>query len=161
MSDEERPKRSWSEIDRMRDGKVRRDERRPKGKAAEARARSATDQYLKELGDGLFAKGKRGGAAGDALAKTVLDARGSPDFDTHCHAYLDEVGPPGDAVLISAFLDARETKIRVDALHSLATQIDSGLEIERGLRSQVRALADGLDDALAEAAEDVLAKLES
>ena len=159
MEDDDRPKRSWSEIDRMRDGKVPRDERRPKGRAAEARARGATDQYLKKLDETLFAAGGRGGSSGDALGKAVFDARGSAEFDGCCRAYLDEIGPPADAALISAFLDARDKAIRVEALRALGAQIDAGLEPERGLRNQVRALADELDDTLAEAAEDVLAKL--
>ena len=54
-----------------------------------------------------------------------------------------------------------DTEIRVAALASLATLLETGVQIERGLRNQVRALADDLDDALAEAAEDVLAKLPS
>ena len=156
MGDDERPKRSWSEIDRMRDGKVPRDERRPKGRAAEARARGATDQYLKKLDETIFAAG---GRAGDTLGKAVLDARGSADFDGCCRAYLDEIGPPADPSLISAFLDAHDNQIRVAALAALGVQIDAGLEPERGLRNQVRALADDFDDALAEAAEDVLAKI--
>ena len=154
MSDDERPKRSWSEIDRMRDGAVRRDERRPKGPAAEARARGATDQYLKKLDATLFAAGKRGGSAGDPLGKAVFDARGSADFDARCRVYLDEVGPPADASLISAFLDAHEKQIRVEALVALSAQVDAGLEPERGLRDRVRVLADDFDDALAAAAED-------
>ena len=104
MSDDERPKRSWSEIDRMRDGVARRDERRPKGRAAEARARGATDQYLKKLDATLFSADKRGASADDPFGKAVFDARGSSEFDTRCRAYLEEVGPPADGALISAFL---------------------------------------------------------
>lgn len=143
----------------MRDDAQRREERRPRGRAAEALARNATDQYLKKLDATVFAAGKRGGGAGEALGKAVLDGRGSPDFDTHCRAYLDELGPPADASLISAFLDARDTRIRVEALAALGVQIDAGLKPERALRNQVHALADDFDDALAEAAEEVLAKL--
>jgi hypothetical protein len=159
MSDDERPKRSWSEIDRMRDGVARRDERRPKGRAAEARARGATDQYLKKLDATLFAAGKRGASADDPFGKAVFDARGSSEFDTHCRAYLEEVGPPADAALISAFLDAHDKQICVEALVALGAQVDAGLDAERGLRNRVRALADDFNDALAAAAEDVLAKL--
>ena len=53
---DERPRRSWREIDQMRDGSRGRsgDERRPRGAAAEARAKAATQQYLKHA-DELFA----------------------------------------------------------------------------------------------------------
>ena len=159
MNHDDRPKRSWSEIDRMRDGARRREERGPRGEAAQARARGATEQYLKKLDATVFATGKRGGAGGDALGKTLLEARGSGDFDDHCRSYLDAVGVPTDLGILSALLDARDNAIRVAALDALAVQIDAGASPERGLSNQVRALADDFDDALAEAAEDVLAKL--
>ena len=141
----------------MRDGARRPDERRPKGRAEEARARSATDQYLKKLGTTLFSGEGSGG--GPEQRQAVLDARGAADFDTRCRAFLDEVGVPADAALISAFLDARDVQIRVEALRGLLALVDRGLEPERALRNQVRTLADDFDDGLAEAAEDVLAKL--
>lgn len=145
----------------MRDGSARREERGPRGAAAQARARGATEQYLKKLDTTVFAKGKRGGAEGDALGKALLEARGGADFDDRCRAYLDAVGAPADLGMISALLDARDKAVRVRALQALAAQVDAGASPERGLRNQVRALADDFDDALAEAAEDVLAKLSS
>ena len=162
MSEDDRPKRSWSEIDKLRDGTARREERRPRGKAAEARAQNATEQYLKQAGSALFSEGKRGGAEGDALAKAVLEAHGSPDFDAACAAYLEDQGPPEDERLIGALLDARDPEIRTAALRGLEAALDGGrFEPERALRNRVRGLAEELDDRIAEAAEDVLAKLSS
>ena len=162
MSDDERPKRSWSEIDKLRDGTARREERRPRGKAAEARARGATEQYLKQADTALFAEGKQGGTEGDALAKAVLEAHGSSEFDAACTAYLEAQGPPQDERLIGALLDARANEIRAAALRGLETALAGGrFEPDRALRNRVRGLADDLDDLVAEAAEDVLAKLSS
>ena len=70
--DDERPRRSWREIDRMRDGSGHRpDERKPRGKAAEARSRQAAQTYLKQI-DGLFAQ-DGGGAESERLARLWLE----------------------------------------------------------------------------------------
>lgn len=161
MSEEDgdRPRRSWAEIDRMRDRpRERRDERRPRGKAAEARARSATDQYLKKLDRTLFAASS--GAPGDEPGRRVLDALGSAELDDACRAYLNEVGLPRETAICSAFLDAHGRELRIAALRSLEAELEAGrVELAGGLLRQVRMLADELDDELAEAAEDVLAKM--
>lgn len=159
--DDDRPRRSWAEIDRLRDRpRERSDERRPRGKAAEARARSATDQYLKKLDKTVFAAGAQGGQSGNEHARQVLDALGTPGLDEACRAHLDAVGPPREASLISAFLDARDRALRIAALRALEAELAAGrLTLTGGLLRQVRMLSDDLDDELAEAAEDVLAKM--
>ena len=157
--DGDRPRRSWAEIDRMRDRpRERRDEGRPRGKAAEARARSATDQYLKKLDRTLFAASSE--APGGEPAQRVLDALGSAGLDDACRAYLNDRGPPRETAICSAFLDARDRELRIAALRSLEAELGAGrIELVGGLLRQVRMLADELDDELAEAAEDVLAKM--
>jgi len=161
VSDEDdRPRRSWAEIDKLRDRpRSRSEERRPRGKAAEARARSATDQYLKKLDRTLFA-GTQGGRPGDPHVRRVLDALGSPGLDDACRSYLNEVGSPREAALISAFLDARDRAVRIAGLRALEEALAAGsIEPSAGLRRQVRMLAEDLDDALAEAAEDALGRM--
>jgi len=155
----ERPKRSWREIDQLRDGTRRRsDEPRPRGRAAEARAKRATEEYVKSL-DGLFAK-DTGGAEGDRLAEAIRDAHGSPGLAEACHAYLDALGIPLDPALLSLFLDAPESHLIREALRGLtAGQAEGGLEISGGLRSQLRMLAEDSDDEIAEAAEALLESL--
>jgi hypothetical protein len=151
----ERPKLSWSELDKRRDKpRSRTPERAPRGAAAEARARSATKSYLAKLDGQLFAK--KGGGAGK-LADAVRDARGTPALTDACRRYMEELGPPRDAALIGAFLDAPDRELRAAALASLADEIAAGrLAPTAGLRSQLRVLADGPDDALAEQAEEIL-----
>lgn len=158
--DGERPRRSWAEIDRLRDRpRTRREERAPRGPAATARAQAATQQYLHEIDRKLFAKrGARGGAEGARLAEAVRAALGTPGLTDACRAYLDALGPPGDPALLAAFLDARDRGLQLAALAALAEGVGAGrIAPGAGLRAQLRTLAEGLDDALAEAAEDVLA----
>src|SRR5690606_8625829 len=92
---DERPRLSWSEIDRLRDRpRARRDERTPRGPAATARARAATRQYLASIDEKLFAKGAPGGARGAQLAAAVRAAQGTPGLADACRAYLEALGAP-------------------------------------------------------------------
>ncbi len=155
----DRPKLSWAEIDRRRDKPRERSEQRPRGAAAEARSREATSQYLKKLDKHLFAKGSNPSVE-ETLARTVRDAQGSPGLADACRAYLEQVGPPRDPALASAFLDAPDRELQLAALEALSEGLES--EAPRpsgGLRTQLRMLSEGMDDELAEAAETVLDKL--
>jgi hypothetical protein len=152
----ERPKLSWSELDKRRDKpRSHTSERRPRGAAAEARAASATQSYLKKLDQQLFAKGGKSATPRSRLADVVRDALGTPGLDDACRAYLAEVGPPADAALVAAFLDARDREIRLAALGALTGE--DRVALTSGLRSQLRVLAEGADDELAERAEEILA----
>jgi len=150
--DDERPKRTWREIDQMRSGaRVDRGEGRPRGKAEEARAAEAAKAYLKQA-DGLFSSPR-----GEALAKDLRDAHGSKGFDAACHAYRDELGMPVDVALLSLFLDVGEVALLADALESLLQLArGDGLEASSGLRTQLRLLSEHGDDNVAGAAEDLL-----
>jgi len=154
----ERPRRSWSEIDKLRDKpRSRSDERRPRGAAAEARSRAATQQYLKKLGDHLFAKPGSGGSVAERHAEAVRAALGTPALADACRAYLDAHGAPADAALLSAFLDSGDRALQLAALGALGEALGAGrIALGPGLRAQLRTLAGGLDDELAEAAEAAL-----
>lgn len=150
---DERPRKSWREIDRARDGTAHGSvERRPRGAAAEARSRQATKQYL-EKAQGLFAN-DRGGAAGEELARAVRDAHGSPDLPAACAAYRDSLGYPSDPGLASIFLDSGQRELVVGALEALAAGPSDAWTA--GLRSQLRLLAEDADDEVAGAADDLL-----
>lgn len=156
---DERPRRSWREIDQMRDRPGSRpDAQQPRGRAAEARAQAATQQYLKGL-DGLFKPGP-GGAEGERLARSVRDAHGTPEFTPACRAYRESLGLPQDPGLLALFLDAREPGLVAESLDALTALLESGrFEPGSGLRSQVRILTQDSDDAVAEAAEALLERL--
>lgn len=151
----ERPKLSWSELDKRRDKpRSRTPERAPRGPAAEARARTATKSYLAKLDGQLFAKK---GPAGSKLADAVRDALGTPGLTDACRSYLAEVGAPRDAALIAAFLDAGDTELQRIALAALAEEVAARRTTPTaGLRSQLRVLASGPDDELALRAEEIL-----
>ncbi len=153
--DGDRPRLSWREIDQLRDSARRRGpgERRPRGPAAEARAREAARQYLSAVDQKLFAGGGRAGE----LARSLREAHGTRALPEACRAFVAELGFPGDPSLLSLFLDAGEREIVTGALRRLAECLRAGdLRPGAGLRSQVRLLADDPDDEVAAAAEDVL-----
>jgi hypothetical protein len=154
---EERPRRSWREIDQMRDrASAPRDERRPRGAAAEARARTAAHAYLKRA-DQLFSAG-RGGAEGERLARAMREAQGTPALGAACAAYREAVGVPADPALLSLFLDSGERALVLDALRELGALRARGSALAGGLQSQVRLLAQAADDEIAESAEALLAR---
>jgi hypothetical protein len=122
-------------------------------------AAKAAQSYLKKLDQQLFAKGGDRAAAGNKLAGAVRDALGTPALDDACRAYLAEVGAPATAPLIAAFLDARDRALRVAALVALGDAVVAGgVALTAGLRSQLRVVAEGSDDELAERAEAILAR---
>jgi hypothetical protein len=156
---DERPKRSWAEIDRLRDNpRIRRDPRSGRDPADTPAARDAARQYLKKLDHQLFAKGRPGRADAEQLAARVRESLGTPALADACRAYLDALGAPQDAALVAAFLDARERDLQLAALRGACEALAAGsLVLGPGLRAQLRTFAAGLDDELAEAAERALA----
>lgn len=162
MGDEGRPdyldreKKSFSELDRMRrEGRDAGD--RPRGAAAEDRSQQASKAYLKQI-DGLF--GAPGGKDREALATALLDARGTPELAAACRAYLEGAGLPSQARQISCFLDAAAEDVLLAGLEATRAALAAGtLEVSAGLRTQLRMLADHVDDGVAEAAEVVLEQL--
>jgi hypothetical protein len=149
---DERPRKSWRDIDRQRDRSSHvSQERRPRGAAAEARARQATREYLGRI-DGLFAKSK-GGQEGERLAQAVREAQGTPQLASACAAYRDAVGMPDDPAVIALFLDCGERGLVLDGLRALAA---GRPPLGAGLKRQLRMLADGPDGEIAEAADALL-----
>jgi len=154
----ERPKKSWREIDAARDRSRARGsaERRPAGAAVEARASAASKRYLRELEGALFSK-KKGGAAGERLARTVREAHATPGLAEACRAYREALGIPEDPGLVALFLDSQDAELLVAVLEALAERAAGGrLTVSSGLRTQLRLLARSPDDAVAERAEELL-----
>jgi len=155
---EDRPKLSWRERDARsgRSSHVRRDE--PRGSILDPRSRAATQQYLKQI-DQIFSSAP-GGAEGERLGKAIRDAHGTPALTDACRAYRAALGLPADAGLLTLFLDARDPELVAAALAALGEAHAAGrLAATSGLRTQLRLLAQDSDDAVAEGAEDLLAKL--
>lgn len=158
---DERPRRSWREIDQLRDGSRsgRSDpHQRPRSRAAQARAKAATQSYLKDAAK-LFAGGPRG-AEGERLSKKLREAHGSSSLAEVCREYRDALGMPSDPALLALFLDSDDSELVVSGLAALARlREQDALEVRAGLRSQLRLLAQSSDDSVAEAAEELLERL--
>lgn len=161
MCPDDREKLSFSELDRLRrerKGGGGGGERRPRGPGAEARRQQATQAYLKEA-DRLFTTAQ-GGAEGDAFARAVEAAHGTPELAEACRAYRDAVGLPDDPALLSLFLDADDPEIVAEAIRKLGERHASGeVQISRGIKSQLRVLEQSTDDDVAYEAEELLARL--
>jgi hypothetical protein len=156
MSDER--KRSWAEIDRLRDGARRDDRDRPRNAASQARTEAATQTYLKEI-DKLFSSTGRSAEA-NALVKRLRDAHGTPELANVCREFRDEVGLPRETALLSIFLDCNEPELVVDALSTLFALLEQEeIELGKGVQSQLRVLSQDFNNDIAEVAEDILAKL--
>jgi hypothetical protein len=145
-------KLTYSERDRLRrEGGGE----RPKTGRARATDERKTKDALK-VADSLFA-GDTAGEEGKVLGQAVHDAHGSADLPTACRAYYEALGVPADLALASIFFDAAEKDLTVAVLDDLLQRKDQGaLELEGGLKRQVRILSEDFDDDLASRAEDLL-----
>ena len=156
MSDER--KRSWKEIDQMRDGTHRGEHERPRNAAAQERSEQATQTYLKEI-DKLFTSTGRSAEA-EALVKSLRDAHGTSELPEVCRTFRDQLGMPREAVLLSIFLDSNEPEFVIPALETLGVLLSSNeVELSKGIQSQLRVLAQDFNNDIAEIAEEILEKL--
>ena len=151
----EREKKTYSELDRIRREGHSPGDREPRSPVSKARADAAAKQYVKNL-DGMFTEAK-GGADGEELAKAVRDAHGTPKLAAACRAYRDAVGMPEDGTLLSVFLDSADADLVVPGIEALRDAHESRiLTVTKGQKTQLRTLALGSDDAIADAAEELL-----
>jgi len=128
---------------------------RPKTRRARVEEEKRSAEALK-VADSLFTD-EKGGQKGKALADAVREAHGTKDLPAACHAYLEEVGPPPTVELVSIFLDSGEKDLVISGLDELLKQKAAGsLEIEGGLKRQIRILSEDFDDDLASRAEELL-----
>lgn len=147
-------KMTYSERDRLRreDGSG---DRPPRGRRAEKENAQQTHDAL-QVADSLFTD-EKGGQEGKALADAVRAAHGSAELPLACREYLGSVGPPRTVELASIFLDAGEKEISIPVLDALLIEKTEGrLELEGGLKRQIRILSEDFDDDLASRAEDLL-----
>lgn len=155
----DRPRLSWSEIDKLRDRpRSRRDEPRLRSAAAQAQSGVATRQYLARTGDQLFA-GARGGDR-STEADEVRAAHGSAELAAACRRYLEAHGSPDDVSLAALFLDADAVDVQLAGLEALTRlHAAEGLSASAGMRTQLRILSQSPDDDVAYTAEELLAAL--
>ena len=151
MANDDR-KLTYSERDRLR--REGGGQRPSSGRARAEEARRS--KAALEVADALFTE-EQGGQAGKALADAVREAHGSSGLAAACLAYLDALGAPSSLELASIFLDAGEKSLSVAILDELLRQKDAQpLELDGGLKRQVRILSEDFDDDLASRAEELL-----
>ena len=151
MSGDDR-KLTYSERDRLR-------REGGSGRPRSGRARADEEKrsrHALQAADALFTD-EKGGQEGKALADAVRAAHGSKDLASACTEYLDAVGPPRTLELASIFLDAGEKRLSVPVLDDLLRQKSEGtLELDGGIKRQIRILSEDFDDDLASRAEELL-----
>jgi hypothetical protein len=151
----EREKLSFSELDRRRREGKGAGASGPGGARDRKHSEQDTRQALKEA-DGLFAQGQ-GGAAGEQLVRAMRQAHGTPGIVDACRAVRAALGVPDDPSDLALFLDCGDPALVIAALEAARARSEAGtLQISSGMRSQARLLAQDPDDAIAEAAEDLL-----
>ena len=128
---------------------------RPRSRRAKMEEERRSSEALAGA-DALFTD-EKGGQEGKALADAVRSAHGTADLPSACRAYLETIGPPATAELASVFLDAGVKELSLIALDELLRRKDAGdLELDGGLKRQIRILSQDFDDDLASRAEDLL-----
>jgi hypothetical protein len=151
---EDRPRRSWREIDQRRGGARRQDDE-PRGRAAKLAQAKQTSEALKQA-DSLFSL-EQGGALGAQLAKAMRAAHGSENFAQACRDYFEQIGTPRDPGLLSLLLDSGDPELVATALEALLTAKQAGsLTLGAGLKSQLRVLQHDRDDTVAGISEELL-----
>jgi len=153
----DREKKSFSELDRQRREGPGGSDDRPRGKKAEERSAAAAKQYLKAA-DGVFSGGSKAEIA--KLSAAMRDALGTPDLADACRAYHEKAGLPGEASLVSLFLDSGEREVILLGFSALeSARAGDSIEVTGSLRSQLRMLEQDSDDEIAESAEALLETL--
>ena len=152
-------KLSYSELDRMRregGGSGGGSGGRPlRGRAKIEEANRSRDALV--AADALFSE-EKGAEEGKVEADAVRAAHGSSALASACRDYVNAVGPPRTDQLASIFLDAGEKELSVITLDALLRRKEAGdLELDGGLKRQIRILSEDFDDDLASRAEDLLA----
>jgi hypothetical protein len=146
-------KLTYSERDRLR--REGGGSRGPRGREDREVERIRIDAALDQA-ESIFS-GDKGGAEGKALADAVRAAHGTSELPQACHAYIDALGPPRTLELASIFLDAGDKGLSLRVLDELLTQKQAGsLDLEGGIKRQIRILSEDFDDDLASRAEELL-----
>jgi hypothetical protein len=177
MADDDKPKRSWREIDQMRDKSAHRREDRPAGGVAQQRlersqAYRAYKTQLNRLFDGgalpdaLKSKLEDKGVGVEAkrkkeLASAILSATSPSAQRAALAAYRVEAGFPDGEEVLAKLLDlddealVLETLAAIDQLHA-----QGGLKRASSLKARVKTAQMTLDSPrVTEAARALLAKL--
>ncbi|MGB9711892.1 MAG: hypothetical protein ACP5J5_00035 [Dissulfurimicrobium sp.] len=135
-------KRSWREIDRIKDrGDVsdKRDERSSLERALEDPR--LKERYLKEA-NRLF-MGAKGGAGHSKDLRAIHETYGTAKFEAAVRRYLERYGLPDDWATLMLFLDFKsEPRVVIEAIDALVRlSRGKGLLERQGLKSKLKVLS--------------------
>jgi hypothetical protein len=178
MSDEERPRKSWREIDRGRDRSAhRRDERAPqegrkRGPGSQKSYRAALDRIFSsgKIGE-LVAERAPGGLPGLdegeenrlKLLKRVQNAIGRDEITRELDLYLEHHPLPDELEILEKALEHRAPARQLEAMGRLESMLEAGAEPrrKRGMVGQLKLIRDlGEDPELTALASRLLTRLE-
>jgi len=148
MSDEDRPRKSWREIDKARDGSSHRKER-PDASMLTRRSSGRSQKSYRAALDRLFdsgkiadlvekkdpTEGKHTDTEGESrlkMLKKIRDATDRDDVTRTTDAYLKQYGLPEDMEVLPRLLEHRDPEIQLQAM----TRIDELLETQRPKRTR-------------------------
>lgn len=173
MSDDERPRKSWREIDKQRDRSAHRREERPAGSRPRDLRRQRT--YRDKL-DHLFESGRIGevvsksaeeteGAQGEnriKLLRQLAAAEGRDTVTAIIDAYLARFDLPRDIEVLSKVLEHRNPDLQLKAMELLLQLVDEQKPRRtRAVVGQLKLIRDTAEDAdLVPLAEQLLEKLD-
>jgi len=155
---EERPKRNWREIDRMRDGSSR--GKRAKCEKKDTLERALEDprvkkKYLREA-ERLFL-GAKGRPEHARDIRSIHESYGTSGFGAAVKHYLETYGMPNDWATLMLLLDLKgDIPTVISALDALVGLADQKGPVERkGLRSKIDIMRiTARDPEIRDAAED-------
>lgn len=149
MSDDDRPRKSWREIDKARDGSSHRKER-PDASMLTRRSSGRSQKSYRAALDRLFDSGKiadlvekkdpgstkpNGDTEGESrikMLKKIRDAGDRDEVTRTTDAYLKEYDLPEDMEVLPRLLEHRDPDVQLQAM----TRIDELLETQRPKRTR-------------------------
>lgn len=155
MSDRDRDKVSFSELDKRRRERSTGGRRRGQSK----QSRWATAAYKRKVDEQLF--GRKGDAARSRMRERLRASQGSPAFLRTYREYVRDYGMPEDLQTLMLLLDLDDERESLKVMQAIESAVGSVTPEERSmLRGRLRNLEMSTSsDALADAAVDLLARL--
>lgn len=156
MSDRDRDKASFSELDKRRRDKASSGGRR-RGHSKQSRWASAA--YKRKVDEQLF--GRKGDAARSRMQERLRSSQGSPTFLRTYREYVRDYGMPQDLSTLMLLLDLDDERESLKVMDAIQAAVGSVTPDEKNLlRGRLRNLEMSTQsDALADAAVELLARL--
>lgn len=158
MSDD-REKRSWKEIDQMRDGTARREkrqERQPRSKQSQKSYRAALDRAFDSGKIGELVKGQAEESGGEEapadasrikLLREINKAEDRASITKAVDAYLEKYEIPEDADVLAKIVQHRKPGIQLKAMRMLDAMLDEAQPKRvRALVGQLKLIRDMADE---------------